>query len=416
MKVLVIGSRVPYPLHDGGAIATFNMLKGIAEIGCEVDFITLNTHKHFIETDIAKQKMPFLKSYVDFEINTNINPFDAFFNLFSNKSYNIERFYNQKFEQILVARIEAKKYDIIHFEGLFVGKYLLAINSLLEYSSATITYDTKVGDGPALVLRQHNIEFQIWERLAQNEPNIFKKLYLKLLAKRLKKFEKEITSGFKYISTIAKTDEDTLNEWKTCSIIKTIPSGYDVKPMVPVPLDNNSIYHIGSMEWMPNIEAMQWFIQKIFPLVVAKNKLAKFYVAGKKMPLEFSQFQSENIEIVGEVADLENFIGGKSILVVPLKSGSGIRIKTIEAMMQGKAVITTTTGAQGLLIKHYEHCLIADTEKEMAEAILLLLSDISLRNKIALAGQELMKSVYDNKVVAKQWLNFYEEIILQINR
>jgi len=84
--------------------------------------------------------------------------------------------------------------------------------------------------------------------------------------------------------------------------------------------------------------------------------------------------------------------------------------------MQGKAVITTTTGAQGLLIKHYEHCLIADTEKEMAEAILLLLSDISLRNKIALAGQELMKSVYDNKVVAKQWLNFYEEIILQINR
>ncbi len=396
MKVLVIGSRVPYPLHDGGAIASFNMLKGIAEIGCEVDFITLNTRKHFVKKEVALQKMPFLKYYAVFEINTNINPFKAFINLFSSKSYNIERFYHKKFEQLLISRIETKKYDIIHFEGLFVAKYADAMKK-----NKTQT---------PLLLRQHNIEYQIWQRLAQNETNFFKKWYLKLLVKRIEHFEKKIINEFNWAATITKTDEETIKQWRLGGKLTTIPSGFDYQPIKETTIDYNAIYHIGSMEWLPNIEAMQWFIEKIMPLVVSKNNAVKFYMAGKKMPTEFKQYQAKNIAIMGEVENLEDFIANKSILVVPLKSGSGLRIKTIEAMMQGKAVITTSVGAQGLPVENNKHCIIADTENEIADATLLLINDTNKRNQIADAGRELIIANYDNKVVAKQWLKLYEEM------
>lgn len=395
MKVLVIGSRVPFPLHDGGAIATFNLLKGLAKNGCNVHFVTLNTVKHFISDEQVKAEMPFLAAYDSFKIDTNIKPLAAFFNLFTTKSYNIERFYDIAFERFLIELITNQKFDIIHFEGLFVAKYVEAI---------------KKHTFIPLILRQHNIEFQIWERLAKNENNRFKKWYLNLLAKRIKKFEIRVCQFFNGIVAITKADEEVMNTWQLNMPITTIAIGFDMSFNSSSAINNQFVYHIGSMEWQPNIEAMEWLVTDIWPLVIQKNPNAVFYMAGKKMAANFYQYANNNLIIAGEIENLETFTADKSILVVPLKSGSGLRIKTIEAMMQGKAVITTTIGAQGLPIIHQKHCLIANTSKEIADAIILLTQNENLRNELAKNGQNLIVQNYTIQAVSEQWMSFYQKV------
>ncbi len=399
MKVLIIGSRIPFPLHDGGAIATFNLLNGLCEIGIETTYFSLNTNKHFVDELTIKKEFGFLKALIPFSINTDISPLKAFINLFKKGSYNIERFYDSTFESKLIQHLRAHTYDIIHFEGLFVSQYIQAIKT--NFKTPTL-------------LRQHNIEYQIWERLAQSEKNQLKKWYLKLLAKRMRTYEIGIIQKFDKLVSIAQTDELLLKQLAPQIESLTIPGGFIINesPILKQTIsETNSIYHIGSMEWIPNQQAMEWFHNAVWPIVEKQMPAAIFYMAGKNMPEAYKSWDTESFRVIGEVKNAHDFAATKSLLIVPLQSGSGIRMKTIEAMLQGKAVVTTSIGAQGLPIINGIHCIIADTAHDFAMAILLLLKDTPMREKMGLAAKTCMLDHFDNKAVSMQWLNCYQSML-----
>ena len=398
MKVLIIGSRIPFPLHDGGAIATFNLLKGLTDIGIETTYISLNTLKHFADQQTIQNEFGFLESIIPYQIDTKIRPLKALANLFGNASYNIERFYDPGFEALLIQHLQQNTYDIVHFEGLFATPYIDAIKR-----------QTNV---PTL-LRQHNIEYQIWERLAKNEKQPIKKWYLKLLAKRMKRYELMAIQKFDRLVCIAETDEMVLQQFTNHNKIETIPGGFiikeaDLKIQTPTA---NAIYHIGSMEWLPNQQAMEWFHNFVWPKVIQQLPLAQFFMAGKNMPEAYQSWATANFKVMGEVEDAHAFAADKAILIVPLQSGSGIRMKTIEAMLMGKAVVTTSIGAQGLPIKNHEHCVIADAAEDFAKAIIDLLNNHQTINELGKAAQDLMLNFYDNKKVSALWLSCYQSML-----
>ncbi|HEY1048073.1 MAG TPA: glycosyltransferase family 4 protein [Bacteroidia bacterium] len=393
MKVLIISSRVPFPLRDGGAIATFNLVKGLTDIGVEVDFATLNTNKHHVDEQTLKSEFGFIHQLLAFDVVTDVRPLDAFLNLFSNQSYNIERFTNIEFASKIQELLDRNQYDLIQFEGLFVAQYLQLIKTNVP-----------------CILRQHNIEYMIWERLQQHESNPLKKWYLKLLANRLKKFEKTITPLFDAVVSITKDDEMHSRAELNAKLTNTIPAGLMTADFPLNSIDLNSIYHVGSMEWMPNQDAMNWFHESIWPIIAKQSPEAVFYMGGKNMPDAFLSFNDRQFNVVGEIQDLKSFTKDKSILAVPLRSGSGIRIKTIEAMISGKAVVTTKIGAQGLPLIHEVNCLIADDEQSFAAAILRLMNDESLRNRLAKNGYEMAVSEYGNDSISKKWLNLYQQL------
>ncbi len=398
MKVLIIGSRIPFPLHDGGAIATFNLLKGLTDIGIETTYISLNTLKHFADQQTIQNEFGFLESIIPYQIDTKIRPLKALANLFGNASYNIERFYDPGFEALLIQHLQQNTYDIVHFEGLFATPYIDAIKR-----------QTNV---PTL-LRQHNIEYQIWERLAKNEKQPIKKWYLKLLAKRMKRYELMAIQKFDRLVCIAETDEMVLQQFTNHNKIETIPGGFiikeaDLKIQTPTA---NAIYHIGSMEWLPNQQAMEWFHNFVWPKVIQQLPLAQFFMAGKNMPEAYQSWATANFKVMGEVEDAHAFAADKAILIVPLQSGSGIRMKTIEAMLMGKAVVTTSIGAQGLPIKNHEHCVIADAAEDFAKAIIDLLNNPEKINELGKAAQDLMLNFYDNKKVSALWLSCYQSML-----
>ena len=394
MKVLIIGSRIPWPLNDGGAIATYNLLTGLSELGVEVHYMSLNTKKHFVDEATITKEFSFLKAIKPFTIDTKVSPIKALLNVFQTSSYNIDRFTSLEFRDTIQAYIDENNFDLIHFEGLFVSQYIDLIKTNI----------------PAL-LRQHNIEFHIWKTLANTTQFVPKKIYLNFLANRLEKFEKRIIQKFDAIVSITEEDNHFISSQNFKGLQCSIPAGIEIKENKLGNIDYHSIYHIGSMEWMPNQEAMAWFHNGIWPIVTSKNKDVKFYMAGKNMAESYNAWNTDHFIVAGEVKDQETFKSDKSILVVPLKSGSGIRIKTIEAMLAKKAIVTTSQGALGLPIKHLEHCLIADNDEQFAQAIITLTEDIDLRNKIADNSYHLALQNFSNQAVSKHWEEFYLKLI-----
>lgn len=394
MKVLVIGSRVPFPLHDGGAIATFNLLKGLSESGVSVDFLAINTSKHFVDSVTLHKEFSFLNAVDTYYINTDIKVHKAFLNLFQSSSYNVDRFTQTGFAKLIQSYLDKNAYDIIHFEGLFVAQYRAMIKTKVK-----------------TILRQHNVEYKIWQTLANTKSGL-KKRYIQLLADRMGKFEKRVVHEFDAVVSITEADKlQTQNDLGYSGKIVSIPAGLISKTSQETTTNSQYIYHIGSMEWMPNLEAMQWFHNDIWPLIEQQNKGAEFFMAGKNMPSHFMQWNTQKFHVVGEVKNLKQFSADKSILAVPLRSGSGIRIKTIEAMMSGKAVVTTTQGALGLDIRDGEHCLIADDPQKFAEHCIHLVEDNTLRNEIAERGKKFAEQHFGNQAVSEMWMKFYGNVI-----
>ncbi len=375
------------------------MLKGLAEEGHEISYLSINTNKHHASEVTINEALGFLHNCVTFDIDTDVKPISALLNLFSSKSYNIERFYKNAFENTLLQMVQSGNFDIVHFEGLYVAKYVLALKQ-----------NNKI---PTL-LRQHNIEYRIWERLAQQTTNPIRKFYLKLLAKRLERFEKGIVPHFNAVIPIASTDEQEMKTWTGIQYLKTIHTGFDTSRFLSNPTTTtlpNSIYHIGSMEWMPNQQAMEWFHNSVWPLLQREMPKVQFYMAGKNMPSNYHQWELDNFKVKGEVQNVTQFAADKELLVVPLLSASGIRIKTIEAMLQNKAVVTTSLGAEGLPVKHKVHCMIADTPQDFANAILYLFNHPVEKAAMIVKARQIMVENFDLKHVSKQWTEMYQHLL-----
>jgi glycosyltransferase involved in cell wall biosynthesis len=240
------------------------------------------------------------------------------------------------------------------------------------------------------VYRSHNLEYQIWERLAISEQQPLKRWYFALQSKRLKRYEIDAWCQMDAIVPIVETDSTVIQA--TVSEIQKnnqLNSGYSVlnQPQIHVyqpgiaiespfafvhrPI---SIFHIGSMEWQANEQGVMWFLKKVWPLVLSAQPKVKFHLAGKGLRNTDPRFFQSGIVNHGEVSNAEDFMHQHGVMIVPIQAGSGIRIKTLEAMALGVPIVSTSIGAQGLTVMDDVEIKIADEPKEFAIAICALLS------------------------------------------
>lgn len=397
MKILQVCSKVPYPPQDGGSIAMDILTHGLINAGNQVDVLAINTAKHFVNIEEVDLSYRNKTNYQLVFIDTAIKPLDAFFNLFSSKSYNISRFYSAEFEQVLIKKLQEEDYDIIHLETLWVTPY---IDVIRKHSKAKV------------VLRSQNVEFMIWERLAEDTRNPIKKKYLKLLAKRLKNYEHEVLNKFDAVVTITDLDSKEYERMGCKTPIYHVPFGIDLNKyrIDTSNMEKPSVFHIGAMDWRPNADGINWFLKGVWTKVLAKNNTIKLYLAGRKMPDWLLQLQMKNVVIEGEVPDSHQFINSKSIMIVPLNSGGGMRVKIIEGMAFGKTIISTSVGAEGIEYENGVNMLIANTEEEFCKAILKCVSDTDFSDTIGKNARILAETKYDNQNICNRLSTFYQEL------
>lgn len=397
MKILQLCNKPPFPSVDGGCIAIKNISLGFLSNKVDLSIISIATEKHpFLEVDFPDGFIE-KTNYKSVFIDTRVNIIDAFSALVTSDNYNVSRFFSADFDKVLQKTLEKDTFDIIHLESLFLTPYL---HTIKKFSKAKI------------VLRSHNLEHLIWERLANLEGNKAKKVYLKHLASRLKKYEKQVLNDVQAIAAISSEDTNRYNQFKCKVPLKTSPFGIDLELYSPVyskPKGSLKIFHIGSMDWSPNIEAVNWFLDDVFPKLSKLN--CQLSLAGKNMPKYILKQETDKLKVTGYVNSAIEFIAENDVMVVPLLSGSGMRIKIIEAMAMGKTVITTKIGLEGIIAEHGKHVLVADTAKEFKKEIEKLIKNPELVETIGRNARSLIENYYDNKVISKELLTFYESLI-----
>lgn len=396
MNILMLCNKSPYPAGEGGPMAMNSIVKGLIGAGHNVKILAVNSEKYHIkEEDIPKSyKKETNIELVD--IDLSIKPIAAFKNLFTDKSYHVERFISDNFKNKLIEILKNNKYDIVQLEMIYMAPY---IETIREHSDATI------------VLRAHNVEHLIWDRIAKKTKFPLKRWYLNHLVRTLRKYEMDVINKVDGIAAITYRDA-TFFRGETAVPVIDIPFGVNPDEFNPAyeVKDNPTLYHIGSMNWMPNEEGIRWFLSNVWDKVAKRNPDLQLNLAGRNMPKWLLKLKKRNVNIVGEVPDAKEFVKNNDIAVVPLLSGSGIRIKIIESMAMGKTVVTTMVGAEGIQYSEYENIIIADSPSKMVEVICKIVKEPQEAQRIGCNARRLVEDIYDNKKIIERLLLFYDEI------
>ena len=376
MKVLLITSKPPYPSIDGGCFASARFIDSLLTIDCELDLFTISTPKHPFEVSAFPAGLNVSQAFV----NTDVSIVGAFKSLFSKESYNVSRFDSPAAHETLKVLFK-KDYTHVIFDNLFSTPYLETVR---QNSNAK------------LYIRTHNVENSIWEQHFQHERNPFKRFLLKGFYKKLMRYELDTLNSVNGIFSISKDDTILFEKQGVRTPISHIPVGLETKDKDFTVLPNK-FFHIGSMNWQPNVDAVNRLIS-ILPEIIENNPDAKLHIAGSET--DKLNTSSASISKDGFIEDVHDYAINKGVMVSPITSGSGVKIKVLEMLSYGVPVITTTKGSEGL--ESTSMIKIADSDEELVEAITVALKDKDGITRLGKKGREYIKSHHDIKMIGEQ--------------
>lgn len=268
---------------------------------------------------------------------------------------------------------------------LCVADFLFAVNNVPLRQSVPV------------VLFEHNVEYLIWKRLHDLEQQPVRKAVLAIEWRKLRAREAAACHNADLTIAVSEHDRDRLAALAPGADISWMPTGVDVDYFHPA-LNRERPHHIvfsGSMDWHPNDDAVRYFMAEILPRIRSRVPSATFSIVGRNPSASLTDAAREAAATVtGTLDDIRPAIAEASLCVVPLRAGSGTRLKIFEALSMGKAVVSTTVGAEGLEITSGEHFVAADGVEAFADAVGALLTNDERRRRIAAAGRRLVEERY----------------------
>jgi len=393
MKVLQLCNKAPYPANDGSSIAILSIAEGLADNGVELHLLPINTKKHFKPEENIPTDIKLKTNYHSVYQNTDTTAIGAFKNLFTKESYFVSRFYFEAYKNALIKKLQQHQFNFIIIDGVFMASYIPVIR---QYTKVTI------------ILRTHNVEHQIWERHLAQEKNFIKKTYLTLQNNRLKQFELNAFATCDALVTITDEDKKNIQTLVPNKPITTCLTGINLNQyqLISQAAKPNTVFHFASMDWMPNIEAVDWLMEKVWSKVTQQLPEAQLVLAGRCMPEKFKQLSSNTITVIDSVDNSKEFYNTYDIMLVPLWSGSGLRIKLVEGLAYGKAIITTSIGAEGIPFTQNKDMIVGDNETDFANAIISLLKGNINKQHLQQNARLLAEQHFNYKTIAENLIEF----------
>ena len=389
MKLLQLCHKPLDGPADGGKMAMQAMRDGLKENGALVFSWMIETPANRAGSE---QQGNSLSKH--FFIDTRVKVVPALRALLLGKSYNLSRFNSSAAREDLAAVIHQFKPDCIVAEGIY---------TLAGWK------ETGFAKEIPLVLRTHNIEFLIWERLAIAEKNPFKKWYLKRLASSLKREEIKIWQQANGILAISEQDANMIRSFVSSVPVATVGIGFEVPPHQKRSFHPGHFFHLGAMDWRPNREGMDYFLNQVWPLLRKDWPEIQLSLAGKGMPDAYKNRENEGV-FVKEAANSQEFMSKSGVMVVPLLSGSGIRVKIIEGMMLGIPIVCTPVGCEGIPAQPGKELFIADSIESFRMIFNKLASTPDLLSEVSENARKFAIENYRRDFLGLQALNFIREL------
>ncbi|MGH9353438.1 MAG: glycosyltransferase, partial [Terriglobia bacterium] len=335
MKILWVKSGKILPVDTGGKIRSYNILRRLSS-GNEVAFISYygGRRDEAYEQEIARDLPGTQAIHTATPDATAIEQaFDYVRRFPSGKPFAVSKFASTKVKRIVDCWIRNHQPDI----------------AVCDFLSASLNFPRH--PATPTVLFQHNVESVLWQRQADTELNPFKRAIFKIEARRMVRYEAEALQAFHHIIAVSEQDRARMAAMTDAARISVVPTGVDLscfKPDPAVKVTKPLVLFIGSMDWQPNIDGVDYFCREIWPRVLAKVPQARFRIVGRNPTAAVRRLVSDTVEVTGTVPSVMTHLRESAVVVVPLRAGGGTRLKIPEAMAVGKSVVSTSVGAEGL--------------------------------------------------------------------
>lgn len=382
---------VPYPVNEGGRVALYNTAIQLQKHGIEVHYASPKIN----ENDSKSFSQLVTLHLLDIDSRTKF--FGALKNIFSRLPYNIEKYYSASALNQLARLVGEEKFDAIQVETLHMARYGIELKRLF---------------GLPIVLREHNFESDITRRFRDHSPNPFIRLYATIQHRRIMSFEADAVQQFDMVFPITNEDEVKLRLIAPQMHSTVVSAGVDTKSLVfssnHVP---NRILFLINYDWPPNKDSLEYYIEQILPNVARLCPGVMTLLIGKGTEKFKSNPTAKNIEVVGFLDNLNDLSMLGSIAIVPLRIGSGMRIKILELMAMGRVVITTTMGAEGIEAEHGKHLIVCDDPYEFATCVAHYLGSPVESARIGEDARKLVEEKYSWDIVGKRMYEVYASLV-----
>jgi len=388
MKILWVKAGKLWPVDTGGKIRSFNILRHLAR-NHEVTLLSYYGGRHDgeYEAAIAKQLPGAQTIYTAAPESTIAQSIDYILRLPSTAPYAVKKFTHSAVRSEVARRLSDGSADV----------------AVCDFLSASLNFPAT--SPTPVVLFQHNVETMLWRRMADTEKSSLRKLSYRIEARKMAAYETRTLLRFEHVIAVSDHDRKEMLALAPGCSITVVPTGVDTEKYQPAPSVSGNpplIVFTGSMDWEPNIDAVEYFCREIFPSVLAAFSNARFQIVGRNPHSRVRKLASQSVEVTGTVPSVAEYLRNATVVIVPLRIGGGTRLKIFEAMAMRKAMVSTSIGAEGLDVTSGKDCLLADDAPSFASAIVAVLRDPTLRrsyedNAAALAAR------YDWSQIARRF-------------
>jgi polysaccharide biosynthesis protein PslH len=410
MRILLLTQILPYPPDSGPKIKTYHVLRYLAESG----------HRVTLAAFVRKHEEPYLQHIQPHCAEIHAVPLrrsrlvDArayAASLQSGLPFLVTRDAQPAMRR-LMDRLAQQQFDIVHADQLTMAQFAL------QFRHAS----TAAAQLARLVFDAHNAVYEIVARAGRTAP-IFLRPVLRVEADRLRKYEGNLINQFDHTLAVSEVDKDALlnaiahnSETQNLkSRISVIPIAVDCASLPPIKRDqpSDNILTVSTLFYPPNADGVRWFMNQIFPLVRHQVPNATLTIVGARPPKDIVDFglrNAECVQVTGYVPDLQKRLERAALMVVPVRAGSGMRVRILEALARGIPVVTTKTGVEGIDAIDGEHLLVANEPREFAAAVVRLLNDPFLRESLIRNGRRLVEEKYDWQVALPKLESVYQSL------
>ncbi|MBS0431178.1 MAG: glycosyltransferase [Proteobacteria bacterium] len=394
-RILALTSRVPYPPREGHQLRTFHLLRALASVH-EVHLLSC-----LRPDDVLDEAGPLREMLAGFETfavpgarSRAALARTLGMSLLSSTPFVVRRY-----------EIPAMRARVA---GLVAGFDLLHIDML-----PLMTYVDPVNPKP-VILNAHNVEQLLLKRRIEVEPGRFARAFLRGQLPRLAAFERNACRRADALLACSQADAETLRALAPETPVHVVPNGVDLafnRSEADLPCHPAQLVFVGQMGWFPNRDGMEWFLAEVLPRILSARPDVRLTVVGVPDGLRVPENVAANVHLAGFVDDVRPYIEDSAVYVVPLRTGSGTRLKILEAMALGKAIVTTTVGAEGIALEHGTDALFADRPEAFAHTVLDLLSKPAEIRRLGIHARELAERQYGWEAIGNAMLGHYRSAL-----
>jgi len=394
-RILALTSRLPYPPREGHQLRAWHVLKALASRH-EVTLLSfLRNDDTLDEAGPLQEILARLETFPIASEQSRVALAKALLRGTLTRSPFLVAKYDSAALRQRLAQL-ARQADLIHFDML----------PLMAHADC-------VPAGVPVTFNAHNVEHHLLAKRAHIEPRLAARVFLSTQVSRLQAFERHACQRADAVLACSEPDARAVRELAAGCDVEVIANGVDLDDNRPVPEapDPDRLVFVGQMGWFPNRDGVDWFLQSVFPRIVAARPQARFVLVGKADGFEVPAAVAGNVRLAGFVNDLRPDVHAAAVYVVPLRAGSGTRLKVLEAMALGKAIVTTTIGSEGIELVHGESALFADDAEGFARATLALMDSPEQVARMGAAARRLAEARYGWDAIGTQLLDRYDRLL-----